>query len=217
MVVKTLKHLLTFLGGIYYSEDGTVENGAVIVCGGFGCPEEEETCTVLDVCYEYNPLSSDEWVQTTDLTGMKWGHLMTTAPDVDSTSNREMPLIVGLNEETQIRDFDNDEWRPYKPLPEGNDLWLSFGCLVRYRYKIYHIREEVFELDTLYWEVTNLGPIPEFMANAGAGPGRCAITEIDNEVGERKLKIYVYHYLYHMLQYLYTRHYAAKWILLPTQ
>ncbi len=183
-IISSLHFTLNMLGGIYYSEDGTVENGAVIVCGGFGCLPSEENCNVLDICYEYNPLTSDQWVETTSLTEGKWGHLLTTAPDVSSTSNREMPLTIGLTEETQIRDVDTGEWRDYIPLPEGSDLWLSFGCLVRYRYKVYHIREEVFELDTLYWEVSNHGPIPEFMANGGAGPGRCAITEIDNEVGE---------------------------------
>ncbi len=112
---------------------------------------------------------------------------MTTAPDlVNSVSNREMPIVLGLGDETQIRDYDTAEWRDYRVLPDGSDDWLAFGCLVRYRYKVYHIREEVFELDTLYWETTNLGPIPEFMTDGGVGPGRCAITLIDNEVGEKK-------------------------------
>ncbi len=104
---------------------------------------------------------------------------MTTAPDLNAASNEEYPVMVGLDENTQIYDPATDEWRDYFGLGEGHRGWFSFGCLVRYRYKIYHIREEVFELDTLYWTVVNWGPIPEFLEN----PGRCAISVMDGEEG----------------------------------
>ncbi len=140
----------------------------------------------MDRCYEYNPFKNDEWVETAPLVYSTWAHIMTTAPDVDSISNQALPLVLGSTSDTLIRDLDSDEWRSYKEFPDEDEawLWLSYGCLVRYRYKVYHIREEVFELDTLLWEVKNLGSVPEFVANDGVGPGRCAITEIDKKIGK---------------------------------
>ncbi len=114
---------------------------------------------------------------------------MTSAPDVEATSNKEYPIVVGFDENTQIYDPNTDEWRDYIGLGEENRGWFSFGCLVRYRYKIYHVRTEVYELDTLYWTVINLGPIPEFLEN----PGRCAISTMDGEEGKENLSHNTWH------------------------
>ncbi len=182
---------VAFLGGTFYSETGDSADGYVLVCGGFVCIDEGVPgvpgCVDRNSCYSWHGdrPSGSQWVEEAPLNNKRVGHLMTTAPNISATSNQEYPLVIGLDDTSELFDTASNTWMQYRSLElAAADLtnpWLTPFCLVRYRYKIYRIGTEVQELDTLYWEIVNLGPVPEFLTGQ---PSRCAMAEIDGEIGE---------------------------------
>ena len=103
-------------------------------------------------------------------------------PNLDTTDNALAPMIFGNVRETEILDRATDTWSPYRELPDNT--WVSTGCVVAYRGKIYKIFNTLQILDPADFSIQDLGEVPD----AFGIPGRCASLEIDGRPGRNKIK-----------------------------
>ena len=103
---------------------------------------------------------------------------MPLVKDLDAGGEDKVPMVIGLNLETEIYNPSADEWNPYRDAPFRN--WYSLGCFLQYNDKIYSLRDSVVELDPSDWSYDTL--MEEIPLNF-ARSGRCASVEIDGKPG----------------------------------
>ncbi len=162
--------------GVHLPVDGMP--GSVVVCGGEACVPGTSTCDITGNCFQWTP--QNQWQRFgADLTTSKYLHLMALAPDLEdeNADGGQVPLVLGLNRQTEIYNRERNEWRPYKEL--GTNNWISIECLFQHGDSIWHMRQSIYELNTLTWITTEYGPLPDRLSI----PGRCAFSEIDGRPG----------------------------------
>ncbi len=162
-------------GGTYYPSEVEGELGKVVVCGGSLCDTEGD-CDISNDCYEWTP--ENRWLPAAPSNELRWANLMALVPDLDSGSNDRVPVMLGLGNTPEIYDPQEDVWRLYRELDASN--WNSLGCLFQFQDSIFHIRLEVYELNTLTWELTQIALVPEVLYP----PGRCALATIGDTQGK---------------------------------
>lgn len=114
---------------------------------------------------------------------------MVLAKNLDSDSDEHVPLVLGQSIETEIFQPSNDTWANYRPLLGAN--WNALSCLVQYGERVYHIFDDVFELNLETWDIINHGPKPSYL---GRFPGKCAVATIDGTPGKILLCSYLNRY-----------------------
>ena len=137
-------------------------------------PATESALTpgVQSTCFEYTP-ADDTWTELaddSDLTAIRHSFLMARGPDLDDPADDGVyPIAVGLTSATEIYDPVGQEWREYRDIVEDN--WVSYGCLLQYGDKVYHMKDYVYEVDLVTWTTRTLGIVPTFLRQ---NLGRCA-------------------------------------------
>ncbi len=181
-------------GGNYFEQidqdEDAPEGGVILVCGGYTCEGENNiNCGIRSDCYQWTKAGG--WVlRDEELDRNRWAHIMASAPNVRSGSNAPHPIVMGLTDVTAIYSYEEEDWEEYELLPERN--WVSPGCLVQYQDTIYHIRENIYALNTLTWEVRTIAAVPENLSNS---PGRCSVNEINGQEGIFSLMNYQYFFI----------------------
>ncbi len=162
---------------------GTYYDDKVITCGGYSCRGGiAQICGMLDDCFQWTP--EEQWQPFVDnLDNPKWSHFMPKVQNLLSGSNEFVPLVIGLNSETEIYDPETEKWELYLEAP--TDM-VSFACFIQYGDFIYYLRENIMALDTTTWELHDLGTVPQFLEN----PGRCAPLEIEDRSGKYNEELY---------------------------
>ena len=181
-------------GGNYFEQidqdEDAPEGGVILVCGGYTCEGENNiNCGIRSDCYQWTKAGG--WVlRDEELDRNRWAHIMASAPNVRSGSNAPHPIVMGLTDVTAIYSYEEEDWEEYELLPERN--WVSPGCLVQYQDTIYHIRENIYALNTLTWEVRTIAAVPENLSNS---PGRCSVNEINGQEGIFSLMDHQYFFI----------------------
>ena len=104
----------------------------------------------------------------------RFAHLMTTLPDAT-------PILLGLGGSSEIYNAQEESWKSYMELP-GDD-WSTLECLVSVGGMVYHIEDEITELDLGTWTHRVVAQVPEEQKGK---MGRCAAIEVDGQQGEMK-------------------------------
>ncbi len=147
--------------------------GFVLVCGGSQC--EGNPCRVSDRCYQWRP-GNEAWQEAPTLQRPRTNHILAQIPDIDSGDlTVTNPAVVGYHIEVEM--LTEGSWSDYREIPIRR--WLSSDCLIQYGGKIYHIYENVTEIDPLTWEDQDLGVV-----SAGDEEvAKCSGLEIEGQPG----------------------------------
>ena len=63
---------------------------------------------------------------------------------------------------------------------EPGSSWSSIGCTLVYHDIMYHIYDNLFELDLFNWQTTDFGEVPSYARR----PGRCAVATVERVPGK---------------------------------
>ena len=171
--IETYPNEVLSPAGTYIHDD---LGGYVLMCGGVECPVDAN-CFLSQNCYQWRP-DINEWIPDETMGQQRFQSILAQVPDRgDFDTSVTYPVILGFQTESEI--LRDSGWAPYESIPARD--WLSLECFLQFRDKIYHVSDDVIEIDPLTWEFSTLGITP--LPNTLASPLKCAGTVIDGDPG----------------------------------
>ena len=161
--------------GTFMHVDGS---SSVLSCGGYACSSDNSSdCSITSTCYSWSP-ADDVWSVDSYMSYYKWALILSFGPNLENNDTASLsPIVLGLDNKTDIYDASTKTWSPYRELEDDN--LYSINCAAAYAGYVYFMKENVIAYNLKDWTREDYGPVPSRHVQTG----QCAQLRLNGEIG----------------------------------